>query len=82
MSEQITIGTHTVYPEIISDIESGQWLGRLITREGKIVQEFTGTVDPAVSGMISDVIKCRKEITNAAYKQFNKVIKQYARSRK
>ena len=75
----INLSTHDVYPEIQTDVDTGEWVGRLLTRSGSTVEEFRGEVDKAASSKLGDIVNCRNAAAAAAHKQFNKVLKKYKR---
>ncbi len=78
----INLSTHTVYPEIVSDHDSGQWIAKLITRKGKIAESFKGEINPLKGDSITDVIAFRKEVTKAVESKFNGIIKNYVKGDK
>lgn len=74
---KISLSTHKVYPEIIVDVDSGEWVGRLLARNGEAMETFEGSVEKATSGEIKDIINCRNAASAAANKLFEKAAKKY-----
>ena len=65
--------THRVYPEIITDTLTGEWVGKLIARNGTAEETYTGRVD--VEGKHYKQI--RAEAARAAHAKFNLTIQKY-----
>ena len=65
--------THSVYPEIITDTITGEWVGKLIERNGTVAQTFTGKV--LTKGKHYKEI--RKDAATAAHNKFNLIINKY-----
>ena len=69
----INLQSHTVYPEIQTNTDTGQWIGILYARNGEVKERFAGQVD--VKG--KSVQEIRKAASMAAHAKFNIVIQKY-----
>ena len=65
--------THKVYPEIITDTETGAWVGKLIAVDGTVEASYTGNID--IEGKHYKDI--RAEAAKAAHAKFNLIIQKY-----
>jgi len=65
--------THRVYPEIITNPITGQWVGKLIDVQGKVKATYTGKV--LVDGRHAKEI--RADAAKAAHAKFNLIIEKY-----
>jgi len=65
--------THTVYPEIITNSDTGDWVGKLIDLKGETKENYKGKV--SVKDKTAKEI--RAEAATAAYAKFNLTIQKY-----
>jgi len=65
--------THRVYPEVITDTITGEWVGKLIAGNGKVEEEYSGRV--LVEG--KHYREIRAEAAKAAHAKFNLIIQKY-----
>jgi len=65
--------THRVYPEIITDTGTGEWVGKLIAGNGKVEEEYSGRV-PVEGRHYKEI---RADAAKAAHAKFNLTITNY-----
>ena len=65
--------THRVYPEIITDTETGEWVGKLIAVDGTVEATYKGKI-PTQGKHYKDI---RAEAAKAAHAKFNLIIQKY-----
>ena len=65
--------THKVYPEIITNPETGEWVGKLIDGSGNVEATYKGKIDTA-GKHYKDI---RAEAAKAAHAKFNLTIQKY-----
>ena len=75
----VNLKTHNVYPEIVTD-DDGNWTGKLIARNGDVLEKWEGKVTKPKSPITMEArLAMRRECAVLAWNEFLKVIDKYVK---